>query len=113
MCELCDDTGWKPVETDGVRRVERCDCWRTSLTAKLLAEARIPPRYQKCDLDSFRTNNDSLAIAVRKARRFTEGFPVVDKGLFFLGKPGLGKTHLSVAIVKEVIARTNARARRA
>jgi len=110
MCELCDDTGWKPVETDGVRRVERCDCWRTSLTAKLLAEARIPPRYQKCDLDSFRTNNDSLAIAVRKARRFTEGFPVVDKGLFFLGKPGLGKTHLSVAIVKEVIARTNARA---
>jgi DNA replication protein DnaC len=39
-----------------------------------------------------------------------ESFPVVDRGLFFLGKPGLGKSHLSVAIVREVINRTNARA---
>jgi DNA replication protein DnaC len=109
-CELCDDTRWKPVEVDGVRRVERCECWRALLTSKLLSDAGIPPRYRKCDLDSFRDNNDSLAAAVRKARRFADGFPVVDKGLFFLGKPGLGKTHLSVAIVKEVIRRTNAHA---
>jgi DNA replication protein DnaC len=109
-CPLCDDTGWKPVERDGVRRVERCDCWRAALTSKLLADAGIPPRYRKCDLDSFRDNNDSLATAVRRARRFSEEFPVVDRGLFFLGKPGLGKTHLAVAIVKQVIRRTNARA---
>jgi len=109
-CDLCDDTGWKPVDVDGVRRVVRCECWRSALTAKLLADAGIPPRYRTCDLDSFQTNNDSLATAVRKARRFSEAFPVVDKGLFFLGKPGLGKTHLSVAIVKDVIRRTNAHA---
>jgi DNA replication protein DnaC len=109
-CLLCDDTGWKATDREGVRRVERCECWRSSLTAKLLAEAGIPPRYRKCDLDSFRDNNDSLAAAVRRARRFSEDFPVVEKGLFFLGKPGLGKTHLSVAIVKEVIRRSNARA---
>jgi DNA replication protein DnaC len=109
-CEICDGTGWVSVESAGVRRVERCDCWRRALTSKLLADARIPPRYRKCDLDSFRDNNDSLAVAVRRARRFSEEFPVVDKGLFFLGKPGLGKTHLSVAILKAVIRRTNARA---
>ena len=109
-CDVCGGTGWKPVESNGVRRVERCDCWREGLQAKLLAEAGIPPRYRRCDLDSFRDINDSLAVAVRKARRFAESFPVVDKGLFFLGKPGLGKTHLSVAILKEVIKRTNARA---
>ena len=109
-CDFCDDTGWKPVDVDGVRRVVRCECWRSALTAKLLADAGIPPRYRTCDLDSFQTNNDSLATAVRKARRFSEAFPVVDKGLFFLGKPGLGKTHLSVAIVKDVIRRTNAHA---
>lgn len=109
-CTLCDDTGWKAIEVDGVRRVERCDCWREGLTARLLAEAGIPPRYRKCDLDSFRDNNDSLAAAVRKARNLAESFPIVDKGLLFLGKPGLGKTHLSVAILKEVIRRTNARA---
>ena len=90
--------------------MERCDCWRRALTSKLLADAGIPPRYAKCDLDSFRTNNDSLASAVRLARRFADGFPVVDKGIFFLGKPGLGKTHLAVAIVKQVIRNANARA---
>jgi DNA replication protein DnaC len=109
-CELCDDTGWKAIEVDGARRVQRCDCWREGLRAKMLAQAGIPPRYRKCDLDSFRDNNDSLASAVRKARRFAEAFPVVDRGLFFLGKPGLGKTHLSVAILREVIKRTNAHA---
>jgi DNA replication protein DnaC len=109
-CELCDGTGWLSVDSNGVRRVDRCQCWRTALTSKLLTDARIPPRYRKCDLDSFRDNNDSLAVAVRRARRFSEEFPSVDKGLFFLGKPGLGKTHLSVAILKEVIRRTNARA---
>jgi DNA replication protein DnaC len=107
-CPLCDDTGWKASAENGVRRVERCDCWRENLTRKLLQDAGIPPRYAKCDLDSFRDNNDSLASAVRRARKFAESFPVVDKGLFFLGKPGLGKTHLSVAILKDVIRRTNA-----
>jgi len=109
-CPICDDTGWKPVDENGVRRVERCDCWREALTRARIEEARIPPRYRKCDLDGFRTNTDSLIAAVRRARKFAEAFPVVDKGLFFLGKPGLGKTHLSVAILKEVIKRTNAKA---
>ena len=47
-CPHCDDTGWRPVEIDGVRRMERCDCWRESLAGKLLAEAQIPPRYEHC-----------------------------------------------------------------
>jgi len=110
MCAECEGTGWRPVERDGVRRVERCDCWRAGLTAKLFTEARIPPRYRHCDLDNFRDNNDSLSGAVRKARAFAERFPVVDRGLFFVGKPGVGKTHLAVASLKETIRRANARA---
>jgi DNA replication protein DnaC len=109
-CERCDGTGWRPVERDGVRRVERCDCWRAGLTDKLLQEARLPPRYRHCDLDNFRDNNDSLSAAVRRARAFAERFPVVDRGLFFVGKPGVGKTHLAVAVLKEAVRRTNARA---
>jgi len=108
-CPHCDDTGWRPVEVDGVRRVERCECWRESLAAKLLAEAQIPPRYRRCDLDNFRTENDSLVEAVAKARRFVERFPVVDKGLFLLGHPGVGKTHLAVAALKLVIRQKGAR----
>ena len=59
-CPLCDDTGWKRRRCDGSRGVERCDCWRQALTATLIDDARIPPRYHRCDLRtccSTRTRN--------------------------------------------------------
>jgi DNA replication protein DnaC len=108
-CPICDGTGWKPLDEGGITRMTRCDCWRETLAAQLLADARIPPRYRKCDLDNFDTRNDSLVEAVRKGRRFVETFPVVERGLFLVGRPGVGKTHLAVAILKLVIREKGAR----
>jgi DNA replication protein DnaC len=109
-CSLCDDTGWRPVERDGVQRVERCECWREGLTERLIAEAHIPPRYRRCDLDNFRDYNDSLSRAVVRARKFAEGFPgEIDRGMFFIGHPGVGKTHLAVAVLKIIIKQKGAR----
>ena len=103
-CLLCDDTGWKPVEADGARRVVRCDCWRAGLTARLLEEARIPPRYRRCDLDTFVTYpNEKLMGAVKTARRFAEQFPEPRKSLCLIGPPGIGKTHLAVSVLRSVI----------
>src|SRR5439155_13730785 len=109
-CDLCDDTGWKAVTTGGVRRVVRCDCWLSDLAAKTLKSSGIPPRYQKCDLDSFRDYNDTLVRAVTKAKALAESFPVVEKGLLFLGQPGIGKTHLAVGILRRIVQRTGASA---
>ena len=76
MCDRCDDTGWKAVVTDGVRRVVRCDCWRDGVMARLLEEARIPPRYRGCELETFVIYpNEKLTAAVRHAQRFAEDFP--------------------------------------
>src|SRR4029450_10108578 len=97
-CQLCDDTGWKAVTTDGVRRVVRCDCWRDGLATRLLDEARIPPRYRKCELETFVTYPiERLLAAVKRASRFADEFPGAQKGLCLSGPPGIGKTHLAGA----------------
>ena len=109
-CPICDDTGWKAIDVNGVRRVVRCDCWKASLNSKLLADARIQERYAKCDLKNFRVYpNERLQRAVSAATDFAERFPVVERGLCFIGPHGIGKTHLAVGVLRRVIQRTGAR----
>jgi DNA replication protein DnaC len=109
-CPLCDDTGWKPIEENAVRRVVRCDCWRERASVQALAQANVPPRYAACEFSNFITySNDRLLNAVASAQRFAEAFPVVDKGLLIIGPPGIGKTHLAIAAMKQAIRTTGAR----
>ena len=42
-------------------------------------------------------------------RKLADAFPVVERGLFFLGDPGVGKTHLAVAVLKQVVLTRGAR----
>ena len=107
VCALCNGTGWKavaPLKNDGVERMVRCDCWRDSQLARLIAAVGIPPRYKHCSLDSLTLyENERLNNAVKKARLFAEAHPVDQRGLFFIGPPGIGKTHLAVALLKHSV----------
>jgi DNA replication protein DnaC len=109
MCAVCDDTGWKPVTVEGVRRVVRCECWQSEHTRRLVEEARIPPRYRRCDFDTFLVyrENEKLANAVLAVKRFANSFPNVSKGLCLIGPHGIGKTHLAVAAMRTVLANGN------
>ena len=108
-CQLCDDTGWKPVDENGIRRVVRCECWREQAGRDRLANANVPKRYKHCSLDNFRPYNDSLREAVAKARSFVEGYPAgkVDRGLLLLGHAGVGKTHLAVGVLNAIAQRSD------
>ncbi len=110
-CPLCDDTGWKPAADNSGRpgAVVRCDCWRENLSRQRLAEANIPKRYLHCTLGNFTAYNESLDRAVAQAKRVADAFPDVSRGLFLEGQPGVGKTHLAVAVLKQAIQTTGAR----
>ncbi|MBI4463034.1 MAG: ATP-binding protein [Acidobacteria bacterium] len=118
-CPHCGGTGWRPVEeadpaSGGVRRVMRCSCLLESRPQRLHEAARIPPQYQPCDFQSFATSIyreqpacfQSLQEAKLKAQRFAEEYPVnTESGLLFMGGPGVGKTHLAVAILRRLLDR--------
>lgn len=108
-CPICNDTRWKSVTVDGREGVVRCDCWRAALVDRLMAEARIPSRYLRCELETFDHDMDSQREAYRRAAAFVEAFPVVDRGLLFYGRNGVGKTHLAVGMLKAVIRAKGAR----
>jgi DNA replication protein DnaC len=107
ICPLCEGTGWKPI-TQGIdRRVTRCDCQLRSRAQSLLAAARIPRRYEHCELREFDTRfegaHPSLGRALLDAKAFVDSYPLETTGLLLIGNIGVGKTHLAVGIIKELI----------
>ncbi len=107
-CTYCGGTGWKTVEGSGkASRVTRCGCRESDRTKKLFAAARIPARYEHCTLPDFVTDFEgahrSLAAARLAAGRFVEECPIEKTGLWFSGPIGVGKTHLAVGIIQELI----------
>src|SRR5229473_2421873 len=53
VCPLCQGTCWKSISIGSERRVTRCDCRLQARTLALLAAARIPKRYEHCELSNF------------------------------------------------------------
>lgn len=111
-CPICYGTGWEDVGGCGVRP---CQCRKKSRAESLLAAARIPKRYENCSFDNYipqGSNNTNALIsqarAVLDCKSFVREYPNIDFGLLFLGNCGVGKTHLAVAVIKELILKAHA-----
>ena len=103
-CEVCRDSGY----VDG----EICECMKLRLRmagyessgiAKLMGEQS----FDSFSLDYYRTNKrsyENMSYVLRTMREYAEGFnPDRSGNLLLMGGTGLGKTHLSTALAKELI----------
>jgi DNA replication protein DnaC len=118
-CQLCQGTGWKLVaRNDGPGKFAvACGCGVGERAARTMERARVPKRYEHCDFESYVTdladgkiwtaqNAQSLKQAKLLAQAFVRDYPGgSEKGLLLMGPSGVGKTHLAVAALKELVRR--------
>ena len=118
-CPLCGGSGFKMVEAKDrngrpIQRAAKCDCQLRERSERLLKAAFIPGRYEHCEVSNFETDpggkqSCSLASAKLAAGRFIEEYPMEKDGLLLIGPIGVGKTHLAVGIIKELMLQKGAR----
>jgi DNA replication protein DnaC len=89
---------------EGVESVARCpDCQSELNRRRRLRQAEIPPRYFDRGFDVYSIHHATQEVALKKSIDWVESFPEVQRGLLFVGPCGVGKTHLSVAVLKTLV----------
>jgi DNA replication protein DnaC len=95
------------MEVVAGKGARRCRCRTRDARAELIEAARIPRRYADCTLSTYRPadNNGSQLRAFNYAYRLVRDYPAADRGLLFMGQCGVGKTHLSAAILHGLLGK--------
>lgn len=103
-CPICFGAGIEVVSGKGARR---CQCREEERRAKWLETSRIPSRYEKCTLQNYYPRKgkyfDNQSTAFKYAYTLTRDYPAIEQGLLLMGPVGVGKTHLAVAILHDLI----------
>ena len=103
-CPECEGRGHIFVEDEtGISAMRECVCAELVHRLKKVGEAGIPGKFATTKLETYHPIHDSQKFALRQAQDFVNDFGKSQQGLLFMGRPGLGKTHLAVSILKMLI----------
>ena len=114
-CPLCQGSGRARIERDGVITMGRCRCQKLPDRIQLFNRAGLPARFVEATFVSFAQEpngqlkdlDPSGIMALGTCSQWVEGFDpqAENRGLVLHGPVGRGKTHLMVALLRELIFR--------
>jgi DNA replication protein DnaC len=104
-CERCRGTGKVLVTSDGAERIARCKCRMLPDRIAMFNKAGIPARHAHASFESFNKDLGGTMPGFLSTYKWSHGYrpgePV--RGLVLHGEVGRGKTHLLVAMVRQLI----------
>ena len=109
LCRECDGEGRTFCQDDkGMAFLADCSfCFPLRKRLRLLNDSGIPGKFSNSTLEIYQPIGLQNKKACSRAKDFLEDFHTTPKqphrGLLFMGGPGLGKTHLVVSILKQLI----------
>lgn len=99
-CDKCDGYGNIITENGATQ----CECKLQYLSLARVRASNIPNRFVKKNFSNFETPTAGHTAIFKMAREYVKNYsPDHNDGLLFIGGPGVGKTHLAVSILRELI----------
>src|SRR6266702_6933144 len=109
----CGGSGMVAVQNGKDRFMKDCVCRIQKRIDAQLSRAQIPERYRTKTLDTFSAmgGHASLGRRLAAARRYVEEYPAgtEGRGILMVGTVGIGKTHLAVGMLRELVLRKGSR----
>jgi DNA replication protein DnaC len=105
-CDKCRDTGIVVLD-EGNAAV--CQCMKKKRRERLFASSKITSAFRNKTIENFCVLGRTSGVRemYENAKKYTENFAEIrhqeDNWIAFLGEPGCGKTHLSLAIANKLL----------
>lgn len=101
-CSLCNDTG-------KLKNGTICSCYRNALIKAQIEMSGFSRVIEKCSFDNFDLNyypdKEKMAEALEYLREYASSFSLSSDSVLLVGGTGLGKTHLSASVARELISK--------